>query len=96
MVTDQSERKDHGNPDRKRSGSKRLPNRRPPSGIRPQAPATLFAPVAEVRETSTDLVIRVRLQQGALELTVPKRALCEPRLINTHDIPGSNPDATPC
>jgi hypothetical protein len=74
----------------------RLSSRRPRSGIRPKAPGTMFAPVAEVRETPTDLVIRVRLQQGALELSVPKRTLCEPRLIPTQAIPGSNPDATPC
>jgi hypothetical protein len=74
----------------------RLSSRRPCSGISPKAPRTMFAPVAEVRETPTDLVIRVRLQQGALELCVPKHALCEPRPLNTHQIPGSNPDATPC
>ena len=66
------------------------------NGAAPAAPGSLLAPVAEVHETPTDLVIRVRLQQGALELCVPKRALCETRQINTHHIPGSNPDATPC
>jgi hypothetical protein len=70
--------------------------RRPRSGIRPKASGTTFAPVAEVRETPTDLVVRIRLQQGAIELCVPKRALCEPRPLNTREIPGSNPDATPC
>jgi hypothetical protein len=74
----------------------RLSSRRPRSGTNPKAPGTTFAPVAEVRETPTDLVIRVRLQQGALELSVPKRALCEPRPMNARGIPGSNPDATPC
>ena len=69
---------------------------RPRSGTRPKAPRTVLSPVAEVRETPTDLVIRVRLGQGALELCVPKRALCESRPINSHRIPGSNPDATPC
>jgi hypothetical protein len=74
----------------------RLSGRRRRSGIRPQVPRKTFTPVAEVRETPTDLVIRVRLQQGAIELCVPKRALCELRPIDTLDIPGSNPDATPC
>lgn len=74
----------------------RLTRRRPRSGIRPKASGTRLAPVAEVRETPTDLVIRIRLQQGAIELCVPKRALCELRPIDTLDIPGSNPDATPC
>ena len=74
----------------------RLSSRRARSGMRPKAPGTMFAPVAEVRETPTDLVIRVRLQQGALELSVPKRALCEPRPFHARAIPGANPDATPC
>ena len=63
---------------------------------RRQPPKTVLAPVAEVRETTTDLVVRVRLQQGALELSVPKRALSAPRSEEQHHIPGSNPDATPC
>ena len=45
---------------------------------RRKAPAVL-SPVAEVHETPTDVVIRVRLQQGALELSVPKRALHDMR-----------------
>ena len=73
----------------------KLSSRRLQNGIRPKAPGTI-APVAEVSETPADIVIRVRLQQGALELCVPKRALCEPPPINTRHIPGSNPDATPC
>jgi len=66
------------------------------NGAAPAAPKSMLAPVAEVHETPTDLVIRVRLQHGALELCVPKSALCEMRRINTHHIAGSNPDATPC
>jgi hypothetical protein len=73
-----------------------LPRRRPRSSIRSKAPGATFASVAEVRETPTDLVIRVRLHQGAIELCVPKRALCELRPIDTLDTLGSNPDATPC
>jgi hypothetical protein len=68
---------------------------RPARDIRPKAPGTMFAPVAEVRETPTALVIRIRLPKGDLELSVPKAALCEPGPINTHHSPG-NPDATPC
>jgi hypothetical protein len=55
----------------------------------------VLSPVAEVRETPTDVVVRVRLQQGALELSVPKRALCDPRPARSVT-PGTNPDATPC
>ena len=65
------------------------------NGLRHKAPATVLSPVAEVRETPTDIVVRVRLQQGALELSVPKRALSDPRRVKSV-IPGSNPDATPC
>ncbi len=73
-----------------RAGPTRLSSRRPPNGIRPKASRPTFSSVAEVRETPTDLFIRVRLEQGALELSVPKRALVTSRT------PGSNPDATPC
>ena len=69
---------------------------RSPNGSRRRTPVRVAPPVAEVHETPTDLVIRVRLQHGALELCVPKSALCEMRRINTHHIAGSNPDATPC
>ena len=65
------------------------------SGFRRKAPATVLAPVAEVHETPTDVVVRVRLEQGALELSVPKRALSDPRPVGSA-IPGANPDATPC
>ena len=65
------------------------------NGHRRQAPRIL-SPVTEVHETPTDLVIRVRLQQGALELSVPKRALGDARPAQKNVVPGSNPDATPC
>lgn len=68
---------------------------RPADGFRRKAPVTVLSPVAEVRETPTDVVVRVRLQQGALEISVPKRALADPRPIRSV-IPGANPDATPC
>ena len=71
------------------------PAHRSANGLRHKAPATVLSPVAEVRETPTDIVVRVRLQQGALELSVPKRALCDPLPVKSV-IPGSNPDATPC
>jgi hypothetical protein len=56
----------------------------------------LLSQVAEVHETPTDIVVRIRLQQGALELSVPKRALCETRPALKNVVPGANPDATPC
>lgn len=74
----------------------RFSSRRSRNGVRQRTPGTVLPPVAEVHETPTDLVIRVRLQQGVLELSVPKRALSESRQIEMHHIPGSNPDATPC
>ena len=63
------------------------PHRRPP---------TVLSPVAEVHETPTDIVVRVRLEQGALELSVPKRALRDTRPVVKNEVPGGNPDATPC
>ena len=66
------------------------------TGFRRRAPVPVLSPVAEVHETPTDVVVRVRLQQGALELSVPKRALCDPRPAKRSVIPGANPDATPC
>jgi hypothetical protein len=68
---------------------------RPAKGLRRKAP-TILSPVAEVHETPTDIVVRVRLQQGALELSVPKRALRETRPELKSHVPGGNPDATPC
>ena len=62
---------------------------------RRKAPAVL-SPVAEVHETPTDVVIRVRLQQGALELSVPKRASRDRRPESENVVPVGNPDATPC
>ena len=65
------------------------------NGARRRVPVTVLSPVAEVHETPTDVVVRVRLQQGALGLSVPKRALFDPRPARS-GIPGTNPDATPC
>ncbi len=70
---------------------------RSPNGSRRRAPVRALAPVAEVHETPTDVVVRVRLQQGALELSVPKRALSDAyRVEHTVTTPGSNPDAAAC
>ena len=63
--------------------------------LRRKAP-TILSPVAEVHETPADIVVRVRLQQGALELSVPKSALRETRPVSKNVVPGANPDATPC
>jgi hypothetical protein len=68
---------------------------RPAKSLCRKAPIVL-SPVAEVHETPTDVVIRVRLQQGALELSVPKRALRDTRPETKNVVPGANPDATPC
>ena len=68
---------------------------RPANGRRRKAP-TILSPVAEVHETPTEVVVRVRLQQGALELSVPKRALCDARPAQKNVVPGADPDATPC
>ena len=65
------------------------------NGQRRKAP-TILSPVAEVHETPTDVVVRIRLQQGALELSVPKRALWDARPAPKNVVPGANPDATPC
>ena len=64
------------------------------NGHRRKAP-TILSPVAEVHETPTDIVVRIRLQQGALELSVPKRALTDARP-EQDDVPGANPDAAAC
>jgi mRNA-degrading endonuclease toxin of MazEF toxin-antitoxin module len=60
-----------------------------------EAPVSAVCPVTEVHETPTDIVVRVRLQQGAVELSVPKRALAETQP-DESVLPGANPDATPC
>ena len=65
------------------------------NGHRRKAP-TILSPVAEVHETPTDMVVRIRLQQGALELSVPKSALRETRPVPQNVVPGASPDATPC
>ena len=67
---------------------------RSPNGSSRKAPVRVLSPVAEVHETPTDVIIRVRLEQGALELSVPKRALSDRK--HTVTTPGSNPDAAAC
>ncbi|HEY7149765.1 MAG TPA: hypothetical protein VH420_10010 [Gaiellaceae bacterium] len=66
------------------------------NGVHRRAPVNVLSPAAEVRETPTDVVVRIRLQQGALELSVPKRALAETRPAGQSTTPGSNPDAAAC
>jgi hypothetical protein len=79
-----------------RSGRAPVLELKPPSrnGHRQTAP-TVLSPVAEVHETPTDIVVRIRLQQGALELSVPKRALTDARP-EQDDVPGADPDAAAC
>ncbi len=67
---------------------------RSPDGSRRRARVREHSPVAEVHETPTDVIVRVRLEQGALELSVPKRALSDRK--HTVTTPGSNPDAAAC
>lgn len=66
-----------------------------PRTVKSRKAPTILAPVAEVHETPTDVVVRIRLQQGALELSVPKRALSDARPL-PDDVPGANPDAAAC
>ena len=66
-----------------------------PNGFRRKAPRTVLSPVAEVHETPIDIVVRIRLEQGAIELSVPKSALADVRPVRS-TAPGANPDATPC
>lgn len=51
--------------------------------------------VAQVYESGDELVVLVRLNDGLLELRVPRQAVCKPRA-RQHNIPGFNPEATPC
>jgi hypothetical protein len=67
-----------------------------PARSLPRKAPTVLSPVAEVHETPTDIVVRVRLQQGALELSIPKRALRDTRPELKSVVPGGNPDASPC
>ena len=69
---------------------------RSPNGSGRRAPIKALSPVAEVHETPNDVIVRVRLQQGALEFSVPKRALRETRPVGETAVPGANPDAAAC
>lgn len=51
--------------------------------------------VTQVYELEEELVVLVRLQDGLLELRVPRHAVSKPRARQCH-IPGFNPEATPC
>ena len=59
----------------------------------PPAPGT--ESVTQVYELEEELVVLVRLQDGLLELRVPRRAMSNPHPCQRH-IPGFNPEATPC
>jgi hypothetical protein len=69
---------------------------RSPNGSLERAPLKVPSPVAEVHETPTDVVVRIPLQQGAIELSVPKRALRGTGLVRETTVPGANPDAAAC
>lgn len=49
----------------------------------------------QVYESGDELVVLVRLEDGLLELRVPRQAVSKPRPPQSH-IPGFNPEATPC
>ena len=51
--------------------------------------------VAQVYESGGELVVLVRLNDGLLELRVPRQAVSKPHPCQCH-IPGFNPEATPC
>ena len=51
--------------------------------------------LAQVYESGDELIVLVRLNDGLLELRVPRHAVSKPRSPE-HHIPGFNPEATPC
>ena len=59
------------------------------------SPAAGTESVTQVYELDEELVVLVRLQEGLLELRVPRQAVSKPRPHQRH-IPGFNPEATPC
>ena len=59
------------------------------------SPASGTESVTQVYELDEELVVLVRLQEGLLELRVPRQAVSKPRPHQQH-IPGFNPEATPC
>jgi hypothetical protein len=50
--------------------------------------------VAQVYESEDEIVVLLRLNDGLLELRVPRHAV--PATEDGHQIEGFNPDATPC
>ena len=58
-------------------------------------PASGTEPVTEVYELDEELVVVVRLQDGLLELRVPRQAVSKTYPYQCH-IPGFNSEATPC
>ena len=61
----------------------------------PTSEASVAQSFTRVYESGDELVVLVRLQEGLLELRVPRRAVSAPRPSQCR-IPGFNPDATPC
>jgi hypothetical protein len=51
--------------------------------------------LTQVYEFGEELVVLVRLEDGLLELRVPRQAVSKPRPPQSH-IPGFHPEATPC
>jgi hypothetical protein len=51
--------------------------------------------LTQVYEFGEELVVLVRLEDGLLELRVPRQAVSAPPARQRH-IPGFNPEATPC
>lgn len=61
----------------------------------PERSATVSPPV-DVYNADDELVVRVRLCEGPLELRVPRAAVKARPHQPRHQIPGFNADATPC
>lgn len=69
-----------------------------PGTCRPadSAKAAKVSPPVEVDDADDDLVVRVRLCEGPLELRLPRAAVKPRHHEPRHHIPGFNADATPC
>jgi HSP20 family molecular chaperone IbpA len=59
------------------------------------SPASATEPSTDVYESGDELVVLLRLNDGVLELRVPRQAVSRPLARQRH-IPGFNPEATPC
>ena len=73
---DQEKEEPWNKTEKKKKKKKKKKRPRKTNGSRTtNCPGTKLAPVVEVHETPNDVVVRVRLCQGAIELSVPKAAL---------------------